>query len=107
MLDRLVSLHLLLELPPLEPRVGRHALRSVRSSQLEDGVVHSMETRERYELEIVPYLRQLSLKRAQLLFVEPTPPVERGGAVVGEQLFRIHAVNGTREPPRLFEDRGG
>src|SRR5207245_5875849 len=84
MLDRLIPLPLLLELSLLEARIGGHALRPVRSGELEDGVVHRVEPCECYELEIVSHSRQLRLKRAQPFLIEPTPPVEGRGAVVGE-----------------------
>src|SRR5207245_10678846 len=101
--DRLIPLPLLLELSLLEARIGGHALRPVRSGELEDGVVHRVEPCECYELAIVSHSRQLRLKRAQPCLIEPTPPVEGRGAAVGESLCRIPPVTRAREPHGLLE----
>ena len=60
------------------------------------------------ELEGVAHGAQLLLEHGDLSVVEVRPPVERGRAVVGQHLLRVHRTDGLGELPGLVEiGRGG
>ena len=95
-----------LELAVLQVDERRHALASVAVSQVEHGVVESVEASQGDELEHEAHLAQLLLELGDLLFVEVGGPVEGRGAVVGEQLVRELSVDALGELLSQLEVRG-
>jgi hypothetical protein len=66
-----------------------------------------MEARERDELEAIAERRKLVLERGDLVVREGALPVERGRAVIGEELAGELRVDGVGELARLLEVGGG
>ena len=90
---RRVAALLEVELPLLELDVGGHAARRVAVCELEHRLVERVEAGQRDELELVAELAQLVLEARDLPLLEVAAPVERGRAVVGEQLAGIELVD--------------
>ena len=107
MLDRGVPLRLQVELGFLELGVGGHPALRVPLGQLEHGEVDRVEAGERHELELVSHLPDGGLEVRDLLGLELLAPVERGRAVVGEELPGELLVDLAGEALGLVDVRGG
>ncbi len=91
------------ELGLLELHVGAHPAGGVAARELEHRVADRVEAGERHELEPVAHRGELVLERRDRRVVEVLAPVERGRAVVGEELAGELRVHGFGELGRLVE----
>src|SRR5439155_10699038 len=105
MLARRVAGRLEREFALLQAHVRRHALVGEAFRQLEHPHIEGVEPRERDELEAVAHGAELLLERGDLLVVEPLLPVERGRAVVGEELPGKLGMDALGERPGVVELR--
>src|SRR5262249_9634489 len=93
------------ELGFLQLAIGAHAAHGVVTRQLEHAVIEAVEARERDELVLVTHGAKLTLEARDRRLVAIGAPVERGRAVVGEELVRELAADRLREGARLIEVR--
>src|SRR5437879_3317080 len=105
--DRAIPLFPGSEFFVLQLRVRRHPPVFVILRKPEHGEIQRMETRERDELEAVAHAGEFGLEACDRRRAELFPPVERGGAVVSEDLPRKAGVDRVGERTGLFEIRPG
>ena len=85
--------------------IGAHAAIAIPAGQLEHRQVERVETRQRDELELVAHRSELALELLDRVRIEILAPVERGRAVIGQQLAGILRVDRLGEAARLVEIR--
>ena len=106
MLDRLEAVILFkVKLLVLEPGVGQHALVPVVLGQVEHGGVQCVKSGQGDELELVAHVTELVLEFSKLPLIQEFFPVERGRAVVGQDLARVLFVNALRKGPGFIDVR--
>ena len=96
-----------IELERLELAVGSHVLLVIAMSQVEHGVVESVETCQGHKLELVAHLAKLLLVGGDLGLRQVLSPVEAGRAVVREQLAGVFGVDAVSELLGLSNAGGG
>src|SRR6185503_4159463 len=87
----------------LETRVSSHAFPGKAVRQLKHAVVQRVETRQRYELELVTHSCQFALELRDGGIIQLALPVERRRAVISQHLPGELGADAFGKDPRLFQ----
>ena len=83
--------------------IGGHAALAIVARQFEHAVIEAVEASQRDELKFVAHRAQFALEAGDVGFVEIGAPIERGRAIVRQQLVGKFSVNRFGECPCLFQ----
>src|SRR5437867_8329034 len=99
----IVAVCFALELNFLKASVSSHPQIAILLGEFKHAEVERVEAGKRDELEFVAHQSKFRLEFRNRVLVELLLPVERGRAVVGEQLARILRMDGMSKASGFFE----